>query len=50
MLHPEGPSKRRIRLDDYIMILAERGDLSPGVERMNFDLVNSGMYSRLRRK
>ena len=48
MLHSQGSSQRRVRFDDDVVRLAEGGDLSARIEWVNFDLVDGGMYARLR--
>ena len=41
MLHSKGSCKWRIGLDNDVVLLAERSDLGSGVERVDFDLVDS---------
>ena len=48
VLHPESTRQRSICFDDDVMLLAEGGDFSPGVERMYFDLVDGRVHARLR--
>lgn len=48
MLHPPSPSERSVCFDDDVMLVAEGSDLGPGVERVNFDLVDGWMQSRFR--
>jgi len=50
VLHLQSTYKRRIGLDDDAVFLAERGDICPGVERMDLDLVHNREYTRLRGK
>jgi len=48
MLHPKRSSERRVCLNNDIVLLAKRGDLGPGIEWVDFDLIDRRMGSGFR--
>lgn len=48
MLHPKRSGERRVCLNNDIVLLAKRGDLGPGIEWVDFDLIDRRMGSGFR--